>query len=51
VNAGDYDLTSAWFPCRQVISAALDECKVGSWVFVKSPLTVSLNLQKLWSLY
>ncbi|KAJ7820467.1 hypothetical protein B0H14DRAFT_3735670 [Mycena olivaceomarginata] len=39
VNAGDYDLTSAWFPCRQVISAALDECKVGSWVFVKSPLT------------
>ncbi|KAJ7209175.1 hypothetical protein GGX14DRAFT_566353 [Mycena pura] len=39
VNAGDYDLTSAWFPCRQVISAALDECKVGSWVFVKSSVT------------
>ncbi|KAJ7871647.1 hypothetical protein B0H14DRAFT_2570659 [Mycena olivaceomarginata] len=38
VNAGDHDLTSAWFPCRQVISAALDECKVGSWVFVKSTI-------------
>ncbi|KAJ7854678.1 hypothetical protein B0H14DRAFT_3085480 [Mycena olivaceomarginata] len=38
LNAGNYDLTSTWFPCRQVISAALDECKIESWVFVKSPI-------------
>ncbi|KAJ7136616.1 hypothetical protein C8R44DRAFT_828518 [Mycena epipterygia] len=38
LNAGDYDMESSWFPCRQVIAASLDECKKGSWVFVKSPI-------------
>ncbi|KAJ7822982.1 hypothetical protein B0H14DRAFT_3146177 [Mycena olivaceomarginata] len=42
LNAGDYNLTSTWFACRQVISAALDECKIGSWVFVRSPITNEL---------
>ncbi|KAJ7477986.1 hypothetical protein B0H11DRAFT_2424571 [Mycena galericulata] len=42
LNAGNYDLSSSWFPCRQVISASLDECSNGSWVFVKSPITGEL---------
>lgn len=42
LNAGTYDMTSSWFVCRQVISTALDECSCGSWVFVKSPITVRL---------
>ncbi|KAJ7653590.1 hypothetical protein DFH06DRAFT_1417140 [Mycena polygramma] len=39
LNKGDYDLASQWFPCREIITAALDECERGSWVFVKSPIT------------
>ncbi|KAJ7205461.1 hypothetical protein GGX14DRAFT_644635 [Mycena pura] len=42
LNAGDYNMESIWFPCRQVISAAHDECKIGSWVFVESPLTAKV---------
>ncbi|KAJ7202121.1 hypothetical protein GGX14DRAFT_571015 [Mycena pura] len=42
LNAGDYNMESTWFPCRQVISAAHDECKIGSWVFVKSPITAKV---------
>lgn len=41
LNNGDYDLASHWFPCREIITAALDECNKGSWVFAKSPITVS----------
>ncbi|KAJ7635914.1 hypothetical protein B0H17DRAFT_1149590 [Mycena rosella] len=39
-NVGKYDMASSWFACRQVISASLDECKTGSWVFAKSPITI-----------
>ncbi|KAJ7616168.1 hypothetical protein DFH06DRAFT_1239316 [Mycena polygramma] len=42
LNKGDYDLASQWFPCREIITAALDECERGSWVFVKSPITGKL---------
>ncbi|KAJ7476349.1 hypothetical protein B0H11DRAFT_1727263 [Mycena galericulata] len=42
LNAGNYDLSSSWFPCHQVISASLDECNNGSWVFAKSPITGDL---------
>ncbi|KAJ6555775.1 hypothetical protein B0H19DRAFT_902080, partial [Mycena capillaripes] len=40
LNKGTYDLSSTWLPCKQVIAASLDECKISSWVFAKSPLTV-----------
>ncbi|KAJ6591419.1 hypothetical protein B0H10DRAFT_2179282 [Mycena sp. CBHHK59/15] len=31
VNFGDYSSESGWFKCCCVISAALDECFIGSW--------------------
>jgi hypothetical protein len=40
LNSANYDMSTTWFPCKQVISASLDECKIASWVFAKSPLTV-----------
>src|ERR1700761_4740741 len=40
-NAG-YDMSATWFPCSHVISNSLDECKMASWVFEKSLLTVRL---------
>ncbi|KAJ7021121.1 hypothetical protein C8F04DRAFT_1213895 [Mycena alexandri] len=39
LNCGSYDMSATWYPCRQLISASLDECKKASWVFAKSPLT------------
>ncbi|KAJ7036123.1 hypothetical protein C8F04DRAFT_1339635 [Mycena alexandri] len=32
LNSEGYDMSATWFPCRQLISASLDECKKGSWV-------------------
>lgn len=42
LNNGGYDMSSSWFSCREIIASSLDKCKKGSWVFVKSPITVNM---------
>ncbi|KAJ7749818.1 hypothetical protein DFH07DRAFT_746516, partial [Mycena maculata] len=39
LNCATYDMKTAWLQCKQVIAVSLDECRKGSWVFAKSPLT------------
>ncbi|KAJ7243992.1 hypothetical protein C8J57DRAFT_1452332 [Mycena rebaudengoi] len=36
-NYGLYDANSTWRKCIYVLSESLDECRVDSWVFAKSP--------------
>lgn len=38
------DADSEWAPCRFVIARSGDKCLVGSWIFARSPLDVSLTL-------
>ncbi|KAJ6584218.1 hypothetical protein B0H10DRAFT_2168096 [Mycena sp. CBHHK59/15] len=39
LNCTSFDMSTSWYPCRQVIDASLNECSKGSWVFAKSLLT------------
>ncbi|KAJ7195190.1 hypothetical protein GGX14DRAFT_537297 [Mycena pura] len=36
LNFGEYDANSEWWKCKSVISASLDECSAGTWVFSNS---------------
>lgn len=36
---------STWFKCRHVISASLDQCFVGSWVFAESATDKAGNIR------
>ncbi|KAJ7250963.1 hypothetical protein C8J57DRAFT_1437578 [Mycena rebaudengoi] len=38
LNYGLYDPDSTWRKCLHVFSESLDECRVDSWVFAKSPM-------------
>ncbi|KAJ7937548.1 hypothetical protein B0H13DRAFT_1852520 [Mycena leptocephala] len=38
LNYGLYDANSTWRKCVYVFSESLDECRVDSWVFPKSPV-------------
>ncbi|KAJ6626610.1 hypothetical protein B0H10DRAFT_1941631 [Mycena sp. CBHHK59/15] len=31
LNCTSFDMSTSWYPCRQVITASLDECSKGSW--------------------
>ncbi|KAJ7280031.1 hypothetical protein C8J57DRAFT_1712078 [Mycena rebaudengoi] len=36
VNIGDYQPESMWNKCKHVTSESLDQCFIGSWVFIQS---------------
>ena len=45
VNFMAYEPTSEWFPSEwfhrsHIVSVALDDCTVGSWIFAYSPVNV-----------
>ena len=40
VNVGSYDFSLEWNPCVYTITASEDNCRIGSWVFAKSPIDV-----------
>ena len=40
VNFAAYEPTSEWLHGSHVVSAALDDCAVGSWIFADSPVNV-----------
>ena len=43
VNYSSYSPQSIWFKGKVVVTDSLDECAVGSWIFIRSPVNVSIN--------
>ncbi|KAF7378116.1 hypothetical protein MSAN_00235900 [Mycena sanguinolenta] len=39
LNYGLYSAESEWMNCKSIVSESLEDCSVGSWVFIQSPIT------------